>query len=92
MYFIMIMIIIHIVIIHIETFIDQLTFYCAMYTEYAQQIWLLKGINNIWKQIMYLFSLVRNAKANWLVTLVQGTYSDNNENERVMKGGKGYFT
>ncbi len=50
-----------------------------MYTEYAQQIWLLKGINNIWKQIMYLFSLVRNAKANWLVTHVQGTYSDNNE-------------
>ncbi len=89
MYFIMIMIIIHIVIIIIETFIDQLIFYCAMYTEYAQQIWLLKEINNIWKQIMYLFSLVRNAKANWLVTHVQGTYSDNNENERVMKG---YFT
>ncbi len=88
MYLIMI-IIIRII---MQTFIDLLIFYCAMYTECAQQIWLLKGINNIWKQIMYLFSLVRNAKANWLVTLVQGTYSDNNENERVMKGGKGYFT
>lgn len=39
-----------------------------------------------------LFQIVRKAKANSHVTLVQGTHSDNNENEWVMKERRGYFT
>ncbi len=40
----MIIIIIIPVIIIMQTFIDLLIFFCAMYAEYAQQIWLLNGL------------------------------------------------